>query len=198
MVTKNTFFSWYLKFLRKQYKKAKIIHQIKIENPTVNISDDVFITSPQNLVLGENVIIHKGTILHCGGERWCNYKGNITLGDNCEIGPNSILYGAGGIEMKNGSGIAMGVRLIAQGGNLSEFQGRNLSDSEIPLTFEKVVIEEGVWIGANAVILKGVTVGKGAIIGPGAVIHKDIPPFKMAIAPPARVIQSVPEGYLND
>jgi len=191
------FFSWYWKTLRKQYKKAKVIHQIKKENPTVNIEDDVLIISPQNLVLGKNVLIQKGSILHCGGKEWSNHKGKIILGDNCQIGPCSILYGAGEIEMKKGSGIAMGARIIAQGGDLSGFEGRDLSDSNIPLRFAKVTLEEGVWVGANAIIFMGVTVGRGVVVAPGALVHKDVPPFKMVVAPPARIIQSTPEGSLK-
>lgn len=191
------FFRWYVKTLRKQYKRAKIIHQIKKENPTVNIEDDVLIISPQNLVLGKNVLIQKGTILHCGGKGWSNRQGKIILGDDCQIGPYCILYGAGGIEMKKGSGLAMGVRLIAQGGDLSKFEGRDLSDSAIPLKFGKIVIGEGVWISADAIVLLGVTIGKGAGVAPGAIVHKDVPPFKKVVAPPARVIQSTPQGHLN-
>ncbi len=78
---KISFFRWYVKTLRKQYRMAKVIHQIKKENPTVTIEDDVLIISPQNLVLGKNVLIQKGTILHCGGKKWSNHKGKITLGE---------------------------------------------------------------------------------------------------------------------
>ena len=195
--SKFGFIRWYVKTLRKQYKRAKIIHQIKTENPTVTIEDDVVIISPQNLVLGKNVLIQKGTILHCGGKKWSNYKGKITLGDGCQIGPYCILYGAGEIEMKRGSGLAMGVRLIAQGGDLSRFKERDLSSVAIPLKFGKITLEEGVWISENSIVLRGVTIGKGAGTSPGSIVHKDVPPFKGVTAPPARIIQAVPQGHLN-
>ena len=188
------FFRWYFKTLKKQYKQAKIIHQIKIENPTVTIEDDVTIISPHNLFLGENVVIQKGTILHCGGKGWSNYRGKITIGDHCQIGPYCILYGAGEIEIKKSTGIAIGVRILSQELDMASIwkEGRNLSTSALPLRFEKVVLEDGVWIGANAIILPGVTIGRGAGAAPGAIVNKDVPPFKMAIAPPARVIRSTP------
>ena len=109
------FFRWYLRTIRKQYKQAKIINQIKKENPTVTIEDDVVIISPKNLVLGKNVIIQRGTILHCGGKSWSNYQGKISIGDNCQIGPYCILYGAGEIEIHRSSGIAMGAKILSQG-----------------------------------------------------------------------------------
>lgn len=40
---------------------------------------------------------------------------------------------------------------------------------------KKVIIEDSVWIGANAVVLGGVTVGMGAVIGAGAVVRNDVP-----------------------
>jgi len=198
--SKPGFLRWYVKFLKNQYKKATIIHQIKMENPTVTIEEDVLIVSPHNLVLGKNIIIQKGTILNCGGMRWCDYRGKITIGDNCEIGPSCILYGAGEIEIGRGCGIAMGVTILSTQGDMARLfeEGRNVSSSRVPLKYEKVVLEEGSWIAANATILPGVTIGKGANVAPGAIIHKDVPPFKMAVAPPARIIQSAaPEQEKN-
>jgi acetyltransferase-like isoleucine patch superfamily enzyme len=54
-----------------------------------------------------------------------------------------------------------------------------------------VVIEDDVWIGANAVILPGVTVGRRAIIAAGAVVARDVPPEVIVAGVPARVIRSL-------
>ena len=131
------FIRWFIRTLRREYKQAKIIQQIKRENPTVTIEEDVKIINPQNLFLGKNIVIQKGTILHCGGESWSNYQGKITIGVNCEIGPYCILYGAGEIEIKRGSGIAMGVRLLSQQLDISRQreEGNDISTSAIPLKF---------------------------------------------------------------
>jgi acetyltransferase-like isoleucine patch superfamily enzyme len=53
--------------------------------------------------------------------------------------------------------------------------------------FSPVIIEDDVWIGFNATILKGVTVGKGSIIQPGAVVSKNIPPGSIVSGNPAEV-----------
>src|SRR5690606_8606697 len=50
-------------------------------------------------------------------------------------------------------------------------------------------IGNDVWIAANAVVLRGVTIGNGAIVGAGAVVTKDIPPFSIAVGNPAKVIK---------
>jgi acetyltransferase-like isoleucine patch superfamily enzyme len=54
-----------------------------------------------------------------------------------------------------------------------------------------VVIEDEVWIGCRALILKGVHVGKGAIIAAGAIVTKDVPPLAVVAGPSADVIFSV-------
>ena len=52
-----------------------------------------------------------------------------------------------------------------------------------------VVIENHVWIGAKAIILKGVTIGEGAIVAAGAVVTKDVPPHSIVAGVPARIIR---------
>lgn len=54
-----------------------------------------------------------------------------------------------------------------------------------------VKIEEDVWIGANAIVLKGVTIGAGAIVAAGSVVNKDVPAHTMVAGIPARVIKEI-------
>ena len=49
------------------------------------------------------------------------------------------------------------------------------------------------WIGANAVVCGGVTIGEGSVIGAGSVVTKDIPPMVVAVGNPCRVIRKVEE-----
>ncbi|MBW7992316.1 MAG: acyltransferase, partial [Planctomycetes bacterium] len=51
-----------------------------------------------------------------------------------------------------------------------------------------VVIEDYVWVGMNASILPGVTIGEGAIIGMGTVVPKDVPPLAIVVGNPARIV----------
>jgi acetyltransferase-like isoleucine patch superfamily enzyme len=54
-----------------------------------------------------------------------------------------------------------------------------------------VIIEDGVWIGPNATILKGVRISAGAFIEPGALIVRDVPPRARMLGNPARAIGEV-------
>ena len=58
------------------------------------------------------------------------------------------------------------------------------------ITTAPVVIEDDVWIGANAVITAGVTVGRGSIIGANAVVTKDVAPWSIMGGVPARLLRS--------
>lgn len=56
-----------------------------------------------------------------------------------------------------------------------------------------IVIEDDVWIGENATILKGVIIGKGAVIACCSVVTKDVPPYTIVAGNPARVVKVIPE-----
>ncbi|MEP6489595.1 acyltransferase [Microcoleus vaginatus GB2-A3] len=58
-----------------------------------------------------------------------------------------------------------------------------------PIEILPVIIEDDVWIGYNATILKGVRVGAGAAIAPGALVNRDVPPGTYVAGNPARPVQ---------
>jgi acetyltransferase-like isoleucine patch superfamily enzyme len=51
-----------------------------------------------------------------------------------------------------------------------------------------VVIEDDVWIGIGALVLKGVRIGTGSRVGAGAVVTSDVPPGTMVAGNPARIV----------
>ena len=58
-----------------------------------------------------------------------------------------------------------------------------------PIDIRPVVIEDGVWIGWNATILKGVRVGEGAVVAPGALVNRDVPAGAHVAGNPARPLE---------
>ncbi len=97
---------------------------------------------------------------------WINAAGGITIGDNVLIGPNCIIHSA------NHKIDRLDVPIRKQG-----------------YEYLPVIIESDVWIGANATILPGTSIGPSAVIGAGSVVTKDIPPCAVAVGNPARVIK---------
>ena len=59
------------------------------------------------------------------------------------------------------------------------------------LVVKPVVIEDGVWIGARAMILKGVTIGHHSVIGAGAIVTRSVPPRSVVVGPAARVLKTL-------
>jgi acetyltransferase-like isoleucine patch superfamily enzyme len=116
---------------------------------------------------------------------WSPEDGGISVGAHSYIGPNSVLFGAGGIELGESVLISPGVVIT------SHQHSYALATVEIrsqPLRFGRVVIERDVWIGANATILPGVRIGAGSVVGAGAVVTGDIPAGKVALGVPARIV----------
>ncbi|HEX7757448.1 MAG TPA: DapH/DapD/GlmU-related protein, partial [Niabella sp.] len=56
---------------------------------------------------------------------------------------------------------------------------------------QPVTIGNNVWVGGNATILPGVTIGDNCVIGAGSVVTKDIPANSLAVGNPARVIRQI-------
>ena len=126
---------------------------------------------------GKNVNIEHGAFLASG-------KG-IEIGDNSGIGINCRITG----PLSIGCDVMMapGVNIVTQ--------NHEISDINIPMRLQtaekkKVTICDDVWIGVNALILPGITVGKGSVVAGGAVVTKDVPPYTIVGGNPARIIRS--------
>jgi acetyltransferase-like isoleucine patch superfamily enzyme len=178
----SSFIRWYIQQLIKEYKKKRDLHKVLGRNPTVTIEEDVQILNRKNLFLGNHIYISKGTILHCGGGEWCNYDGKIFIGDNVYIGPYGVFFGAGEIEIQRRCQFGPGVMIIAQSLHPDIIYDETLLDHDVPPhKFGKIILEEGVLVGAGAIILEGVTIGHGSIISTGSLIQKDVPPDSYVI-----------------
>ncbi len=96
------------------------------------------------------------------------------------------------IEIGNNVAITSGVVLLTHGYDWMVL--RNLY-GEVLASSGKIVIEDNVFIGMRAIILKGVRIGRNTIIGAGSVVTGDIPPNSVAAGNPAKVICSIDEYY---
>lgn len=70
------------------------------------------------------------------------------------------------------------------------FSDKSLRIDQQGISTRSVVISDDVWVGANAVILPGVTIGTHAVVAAGAVVTKDVPPHTVVAGVPAKVIIS--------
>lgn len=120
------------------------------------------------------------------------YK-NIYMGSNIQIGPHATLWSTRAkIIFKDNILIGPGLTVIT-GDHRTDIKGKHIievTDNEKLLEHDAdVVIEEGVWIGANVTILKGVTIGAGAVIGAGTIVTKDVQPYTICAGVPCKKIR---------
>lgn len=112
---------------------------------------------------------------------------NITIGDECYLGDGVQIYAwKERVTLGNHVLIAAGAKMITR--------KHGFADIKAPIagqgyTHAPIVIEDDVWIGFQAIILPGVTIGKGSIVGAGAVVTKSIEPFSIVGGIPARLIR---------
>jgi acetyltransferase-like isoleucine patch superfamily enzyme len=113
-----------------------------------------------------------------------NHGAKIEIGDNVGVSGCTI---SSGMSIKIGSWV-----LIGSGAVISDGDAHPIDPKERRLGYggkrSPIVIEDDVFIGARAIILKGVTIGRGSVIGAGAIVTKDIPAYSIAVGNPAKII----------
>jgi len=121
------------------------------------------------------------------------YYRHISVGDDVYIGPGaSFMALISSISI--GDKVMFGPNVTIRGGNHStHIIGKFMADYRTPDKRKEddqpVIIENDVWIGTGAIILKGVRIGRGAIIAAGAVVTRNVPPYSITGGIPAKLIK---------
>lgn len=105
-------------------------------------------------------------------------------------GPDEKLIIGNYVSIASDSMFLLGVNHQFQTLTSYPLQSRLIKPSPIDaLSKGPLIVEDEAWIGSNAIILSGVTIGKGAIIAAGAVVTRDVPPYAIVGGNPARLIK---------
>lgn len=134
-------------------------------NNRIIIGSGVTLGRGVRLVGLENSKIEVGDRTFMNSDVWINGPGNITIGQDCLIGPRV--------------GIIAVNHIFGDATRSINIQGH---------TSKGIVIEDDCWLAFGVVVVDGVTIGKGSVIGAGAVVTKDIPPYSIAVGVPAKVV----------
>ena len=167
---------------------------------------DVIFRHPKRIRLGSTVVVDDS----CCFDAYTEGEVGISVGDRCMFGRGTRLSSKlGKITIGNDCGFGAGITVHAavEGevviGNKCIIAGHtyigggqyNMDRTDIPIVDQghqhglRLEIGENCWIGANAVIVNGVTVGHDAVVAAGAVVTKDVPPFAVVAGVPAKVIR---------
>jgi acetyltransferase-like isoleucine patch superfamily enzyme len=118
----------------------------------------------------------------------------ISIGNRVVIRPASMLFADSRI---NGAGITIEDDVLI-GSGVHFYTGNHAFDNrDIPIINQghreskDIIIKKGCWIGANAIILPGVTIGENTVIGAGSIVTKSIPSKVVAAGNPAKIIKSL-------
>ena len=115
-----------------------------------------------------------------------NAVGDVIIGDHTRIGLHNTIIGP--VTIGCHVNLAQGITVTALNHNFEDSDKRidEQGVSTIPVT-----IEDDIWIGANAVILPGVTIGNHSVVAAGAVVTKNVPPHSLVAGVPAKIIKQI-------
>lgn len=137
---------------------------------------------PHQVALGDGCTLEPGVIFKF--DAICVPGPNIVFGAHCFIGAGCEFNIRRGLRVGAHSLLAAGSRFIDHDHDITP--GKLIGHEPGPES--PIVLGESVWVGANAVVLKGVNIGDGAVIAAGAVVTHDVPAQEIWAGVPARKI----------
>ena len=160
---------WYIRLLAPLYqhrgRRSKIYASVRMDTPPY-----------RRFSLGRRSVIESYSCIN-------NAVGDVLIGDYTRIGLHNTVIGP--VTIGSHVNLAQGVVVTALNHNFSD---RSLRIDQQGISTQPVTISDDVWVGANAVILPGVSIGTHAVVAAGAVVTKDVPPYTVVAGVPARVI----------
>ena len=150
--------------------------------PGVSLGPDNIAKTNGVVEVGDSCELNQGVELNPWG-------GSIRIARCVWLGPYVVIYGHGGLEIGEHTLVSMHCAILSSNHAIPALGEliRNTADELLPTK-----IGRDVWIGANAVILGGVTIGDGAVVAAGAVVTKDVEPGTVVAGVPAKVVKRRP------
>lgn len=150
--------------LNSGYHEPARVRELLSELTGRPVDETVTVFPPFTADFGKNIAFGRRIFINAG----CTFQdqGGVTIGDDSLIGHNVVIA------------------------TLNHDLAPNRRGDMHP---RPVVIGRNVWVGSNATILPGVTIGDDAVIGAASVVTKDVPAGSIAVGSPARVVRSVTE-----
>ena len=146
----------------------------------ISFGDNIVINGFNRISIGDCCSFMSGSFLYA------NDGGVLHIGNNCSFNHN-VLIGAAFGEILIGNNVLIGPNTVLRAAN------HIYSDSEQLIRLQghrsgKIVVCDDAWIASNVVVASGVTIGKGCVVGAGSVVVSDLPAYHMCAGIPARPI----------
>ena len=163
---------WYIRLLAPLYQHrgrgSKIYGSVRMDTPPY-----------RRFFLGRHSVIESYCCIN-------NAVGDVVIGDYTRIGIHNTIIGP--VCIGSHVNLAQGITVTALNHN---FEDKTKRIDEQGITTKPVFIGDDVWIGANAVILPGVTIGKHCVVAAGAVVTKDVQDNTIVGGVPAKEIKKI-------
>ena len=163
---------WYIRLLAPLYqhrgKGSKIYGSVRMDTPPY-----------RRFALGQHSVVESYSCIN-------NAVGDVVIGDHTRIGIHNTIIGP--VTIGNHVNLAQGITVTALNHNFDDTTKRI---DEQGIATKPVIISDDVWIGANAVILPGVTIGRHVVVAAGAVVTKDVPDNTIVGGVPATIIKKL-------
>lgn len=184
------------KFVRAQLEhraKARLARCCDAQiAPSAKVSyRQLIVSPPSRLIIGEGAIFEG----HISADRnGCL----VSIGANSFVG-GSRLVCAERIEIGDDVLVSWGCTIVDHHSHALAWSGRKNDVREWyagrksweGVKIAPVIIRDRAWIGFNAIILAGVTIGEGAVVGGGSVVTRDVPPMTIVAGNPARPVREI-------
>lgn len=163
---------WYIRLLAPLYQhrgKGSVIYSsVRMDTPPY-----------RRFSIGRKSVIESFSCIN-------NAVGDVIIGDYTRVGLHNTIIGP--VRIGNNVNLAQGITVTALNHNFDDTTKRI---DQQGVTTKAVTINDDVWIGANTVILPGVTIGTHSVVAAGAVVSKDVPPYTIVAGVPAKVIKQL-------
>lgn len=163
---------WFIRLLAPLYqhrgRHAFIHHSVRMDTPPY-----------RKFWLGDYSVVESFACIN-------NAVGDVIIGNHTRIGLHNTIIGP--VTIGSHVNLAQGITITALNHNFDDSEKRI---DQQGISTKEVVLEDDIWVGANAVILPGVTIGKHAVVAAGAIVTKDVPPHSLVAGVPAKVIRQI-------
>ncbi|KTC66081.1 chloramphenicol acetyltransferase (plasmid) [Legionella adelaidensis] len=176
------------------FKKIKFWRSLDRIGPDIPTSHWMlyFNTSMLKLCTKKFKFFHKTASFRHGAYAICCSK--ISIGARVTIRPGTMLFAD---PRENGAGIVIEDDVLIGSGVHLYVNNHRFENTKLPIMEQgwypskPITLKKGCWIGANAIILPGVSIGENAVVGAGSVVTKNIPAYCVAVGSPAKVIKKI-------
>lgn len=163
---------WYVRMLAPLYqhrgRHSKIYHSVRMDTPPY-----------RKFLLGDYSVVESFSCIN-------NAVGDVVIGDHTRVGLHNTVIGP--VTIGHHVNLAQGITITALNHN---FEDKSQRIDVQGVSTKPVIIGDDIWIGANAVVLPGVSIGNHSVVAAGAVVTKDVPPHTLVAGVPAKIIKEI-------